>query len=256
MDVAADAATAAAAPAPGIAPKPKRGKAGDFWAALKDSFASTFVILIVDDFVGPISFTFFRASASFLAFSASSSLRRSYPSCLIRSSSSFAFLSASSKLTGFAFAAPRPSFDFLGAADVEDAVEPEFSLAVPPIREGRAVTDDDVIVRGALVEGAGGDAVEVEPLEEVLVCARPTAGGVHVRGVPGADVFGVAGLDHDSKKSSSVSSFGRAVGVSEPSMWMPFGNLVEKISAASSIANGSVILGDIIFYTSIQLFFV
>jgi hypothetical protein len=255
LDVAADAATAAAAPAPGIAPKPKRGKAGDFWAALKDSFASTVVILMVDDFVGPISFAFFRASTSFLAFSASSSLRRSYPSCLICSSSSFAFLSASSKLTGFAFAAPRPSFDFLGAADVEDAVEPEFSLAVPPIREGRTVTDDDVIVRGTLVEGAGGDVVEVEPLEKVLVCARPPT-GVPVRGVPGADVFGVAGLDHDSKKSSSVSSFGRAVGVSEPSMWMPFGNLVEKISAASSILTGSVILGDIIFYTSIQLFLV
>ena len=255
MDVAADAATAAAAPAPGMEPKPKRGKAGDFWAALKDSFVSAVVIFMVDDFVGPISFVFFKASASFLAFSASSSLRRSYPSCLIRSSSSFAFLSASSKLTGLAFAAPRPSFDFLGAVDVEDAAEPEFNLGAPPIREGRAVTDDDVMVRGTVVEGAGGDVVEVEPLDEVLVCARPTTGGVPVRGVPGADVFGVAGLDHDSKKSSSVSSFGRAVSISEPSMWMPFGILVEKISAASRILN-AVILGDIIFYTSIQLFLV
>lgn len=172
---------------------------------------------MVDDFVGPISFAFFRVSASFLAISASSSLRRSYPSCLILSSSSFAFLSASSKLTGFAFAAPRPSFDFLGAVDVEDAVEPEFSLAVPPIRDGREVTDDDVIVRGTVVAGAGGDVVEVEPLEGVLVCGRPTTGGVPVRGVPGADVFGVAGLDQDSKKSSSASSFGREVGISDPS---------------------------------------
>jgi len=120
----------------------------------------------------------------------------------------------------------------LGAAEAEDAVETEFSLPVPPIREGRVVADDDVIVRGTVVEGAGGKVVEVEPLEELLDCARPMTGGVPVRGVPGADVFGVAGLDHDSKKSSSVSSFGGDISMSEPSTWMPFGNLVGKISSA------------------------
>lgn len=112
-------------------------------------------------------------------------------------------------------------------------VEAEFNLAVPPIRDGRVVADDDVIVRGTVVEGAGGKVVEVELLEELLDCARPMTGGVPVRGVPGADVFGVVDLDHDSKKSSSASSFGGDIGMSKPSTYMPFGNLVDEISSAN-----------------------
>jgi hypothetical protein len=56
---------------------------------------------------------------------------------------------------------------------------------------------------------------------------RPMMGGVDTLGVPGAELLGVDGLDHESKKSSSVSSLeaGEA-DASTPSTTIPFGNLL------------------------------
>lgn len=166
--------------------------------------------------LGPISLAFLSASSSLRAFSSCSSRCRSYPSCLIRSASSRAFRSASAKLTGFAFDAPRPSFDFFGAAE-EDVEDAEFNLDVPlPRRAGRAAAEE-VMVRAAgglvvvvvvVVKVVDPDAAEVELDTEGV---RPIMGGVAMRGVPGAEVLGVVGFDQESKKSSSVSSFAAGV---------------------------------------------
>lgn len=103
---------------------------------------------------------------------------------------------------------------------MDDADEAELRREVPlPSLAGRAAVDD-VIVRGA-----GVVLVELDP-DGVL----PMMGGVAIRGVPGADPFGVEGLDHESKKSSSVSSFAGVAATSTPSTAIPFGNLRESQS--------------------------
>jgi hypothetical protein len=111
--------------------------------------------------------------------------------------------------------APSPSFDFLAAVVVEDVDEAEFSRDVPPPSFAGRGAEEDVVVRG-----------EAEPDVDGL---RPILGGVDTLGVPGAEFLGVAGLDHETKKSSSVSSFdaGEAE-ASIPSTTIPFGNLHEK----------------------------
>lgn len=67
------AATAAAAPAPGIAPNPSRGKAADLGVAALGFDPLPLVVDGVRVAFNPISFAFLNASASFLAFSSSSS---------------------------------------------------------------------------------------------------------------------------------------------------------------------------------------
>jgi len=104
--------------------------------------------------------------------------------------------------------------------DVVDDVELfEFRREAPSLAERAA----EVIVRGAAgvvaseVTGGGGTLGDG---------VRPMMGGVEILGVAGADDLGVAGLDQELKKSSSVSSFGAGVGeVSIPSMAIPLGNL-------------------------------
>lgn len=108
--------------------------------------------------------------------------------------------------------APSPSFDFFAAVDVEDIVEAEFSReAPPPSFPGRAA-EEDVVVRGEAELDADG--------------VRPIMGGVDTLGVPGAEPLGVDGLDHESKKSSSVCSLaGGEADASTPSTTIPFGKL-------------------------------
>ncbi len=117
--------------------------------------------------------------------------------------------------------------------DVPD--DAEFKREVPaPRRAGRAALEC-VIVRGAGAAIAAGGAAPTLPvlaeLDMVLAeeRARPIMGGVDIRGVPGLDVLGVVGFDHELKKSSSVSSFasGTTTG-SIPSTAIPLGNLSEK----------------------------
>lgn len=114
--------------------------------------------------------------------------------------------------------APNPSLDFLGADVVELAEEAEFRREVPaPRRAGRAA-DDEVRVRGAAGEAVAGGGLVTLLAAELADGLRPMIGGVEMRGVPGLEDFGVEGLDHESKKSSSVSSFaGTVVGASIPS---------------------------------------
>lgn len=127
--------------------------------------------------------------------------------------------------------APSPSFDFLGAPVATVPEVPELSREVPlPSLAGRAAVED-VSVRGAWTEGVPAGDVGVDPdadaaeLDERL---RPMIGGVEILGVLGADDLGVVGLDHESKKSSSVSSFTAGeIEASTPSTTMPFGNLTE-----------------------------
>ena len=125
-------------------------------------------------------------------------------------------------------AAPKPNFDFLGAVEVTDPPEEaEFKREAPPRRPGRAAADE-VSVRG---EGGVGVALGglVELVLMVLGIAEtdlPIMGGVEIRGVPGLDDLGVEGLDQESKKSSSVSSLGRAAAGSIPSTTIPLGNLI------------------------------
>ena len=187
-----------AAPAPGIAPNPKRGNAADWVGPVVVDEAADFdelpFVAAASVALSPISFACFSASASFLAFSSSSSRFLSYPSCLTRSASSSAFRSASAKSTGFVFDAPSPSFDFFAAVDVEDVAEDEaeFSREVPPpIFPGRTA-EEDVVVRGGMELDVAG--------------ARPMIGGVETLGVPGAEPLGVDDLDHESKKSSPIES--------------------------------------------------
>lgn len=108
--------------------------------------------------------------------------------------------------------APSPSFDFFAVVDAEDADEAEFSREVPPPSFPGRAAEEDVVVRGAELDMAG---------------VRPMMGGVDTLGVPGAELLGVDGLDHESKKSSSVSSLeaGEA-DASTPSTTIPFGNLL------------------------------
>jgi hypothetical protein len=222
----AAAATAAAAPAPGIAPNPNRGNAADLGVPTLDLDALPLVVVVAVWFaLSPISLAFLNASASFLAFSSSSSRCLSYPNCLIRSASSKAFRSASAKSTGFVLDAPSPSLDFLGSVVVDDVDEAELSREVPlPSLAGRAAADE-VMVRGA------GVVLAVVLVELDADGVLPMIGGVAIRGVPGADPLGVEGLDHESKKSSSVSSFGAGVALaSTPSTTIPFGNLLQNQS--------------------------
>jgi hypothetical protein len=145
---------------------------------------------------------------------------------LILSSSSFAFLSASAKSTGFVLAAPNPSLDFLAP---EEAPRPEAEDAElrrevdAPRREGREAEDDVMVDEDVIVLGAGVVVVDEAVVVEDADVARPITGGVPVRGVAGAEDFGVLGFDQDSKKSSSVSSLaGMGVdAVSMPSTWIP-----------------------------------
>lgn len=159
-----------------------------------------------------------NASASFFTRSSSSSRCRSYPNCLIRPASSSAFRSASAKSTGLVRDAPSPSLDFLGAVLVPRPDELEFELRrdTPPSLFERPA-EADVMVRGAAAGVTLGDGV------------RPITGGVDTLGVGGAEDLGVAGLDHELKKSSSVSSF--ETGVAEacmPSTKIPLGKLIGK----------------------------
>ena len=128
-------------------------------------------------------------------------------------------------------AAPKPNFDFLGAAEVviDPPDEPEFKRDEAPRRPGRAAADE------VSVRGEGGAGVGLGGLVAVLVFAvvdiaeggRPIMGGVEIRGVPGLDDLGVEGLDQESKKSSSVSSLATAAaGASIPSTTIPLGNLI------------------------------
>ena len=83
-------------------------------------------------------------------------------------------------------------------------------------------------VRGEGGVGVGLGGLVVEFVVVVGVAEetdRPIMGGVEMRGVPGLDDLGVVGLDQESKKSSSVSSLGRAAAGSIPSTTIPFGNL-------------------------------
>ena len=150
--------------------------------------------------VGKAFFAFAACSAAARAFASSSafSRSRSYPNWRILSASSAALRSASAKLTGAAFFAPRPpSFDFFGAADavlvlpIEDAEE--LRREAPSVEAGRepgpaelARKEAELTVRGAL-----------PALDD-----RPMIGGAD--GFDDVDeVLGAAGLSQEEKKSSS-----------------------------------------------------
>jgi len=100
-----------------------------------------------------------------------------------------------------------------------DTEEAELSREAPSLAARDAA--DEVMVRGCELV-----------LEDDVV--RPTTGGVSVLGVPGADVLGVAGLDQESKKSSSVCSAGVAgeAEVSIPSTKIPCGYLQHCVRRA------------------------
>ena len=106
----------------------------------------------------------------------------------------------------------------VGAVEVEDKEEVEEAelRREAPSLDGRAAEE----ATGRAAAGWLATAGEA---------ARPITGGVDTRGVEGAEDFGVAGFDQDSKKSSS-SAFAAGVAaaapaVSMPSMWIPSGNL-------------------------------
>ena len=239
-------ATAAAAPAPGIAPNPSLGNAANFEGsvAADPNLFPPFVVALVAIVVLAAaavaalelsSCALCRASASFLAFSSFSSRSRSYPSCLILSASSIALRSASAKSTGLVLAAPKPSFDLFGRvleAVVDPADEAEFKREVPaPRRPGRAAAEEVSVLGEVGVEVVVAGATMVLVLVLVVTEAdRPIMGGVAMRGVPGLDDLGVEGLDQESKKSSSVSSLAAAaaVGASIPSTTIPLGNLTKS----------------------------
>lgn len=200
------AATAAAAPAPGMAPNPSRGNAGEALGSgpfLLEMLMFPGTALLPPNPSLAVLFARSSASFSFLAFSSASSRALSYPSCLILSASARALRSASAKSTGLVFWAPNPSLDFFAAVVVprpEEEEEAEVKREAPSPEREPARMEEDEVVLGAGALGAAAGAVEAG--DDV---ARPMMGGVLVRGVPGAEVLGVAGLDQDSKKSSSVS---------------------------------------------------
>lgn len=111
-----------------------------------------------------------------------------------------------------------------------EAEEPELRRDVPlPSRAGRAV-EDEVMVRGAVAVVGGLVVADVASLltDPDADCAdgvRPRMGGVDILGVPGAEDFGVGGLDQESKKSSSASTLDVVAGASTPSTTIPLGNL-------------------------------
>lgn len=159
-------------------------------------------------------------SASFRARSSSSSRCLSYPSCLIRSASSAALRSASTKSMGvIAFFAPRPpSLDFFCGLEVAD--EP--------------IADVDDVRRVA--PSLGVPLVEVLELDriELDVAAREVTGRPITGGDMGAEVevtFGEAGFSHEEKKSSSPCAVSALAGdASTPSTTTRAGKLRPAIS--------------------------
>ena len=143
----------------------------------------------------------------------SSSASGSYPSLAMRSASSLAFFSASSKsmTSPVTFLAPSfgallaPSTLFLGpvAADLRSAADVVMRLAA-----GFASSVDSDLVRGEAER-----AVSLLPLPALRngEGVRPTTGGVAVREIGGVGRL-MAGLSHEEKKSSS----GSPAGVEEP----------------------------------------
>jgi len=116
---------------------------------------------------------------------------------------------------------------------LEETDDAELRREVPaPRRAGRAAADEVKVrvLAGAAVAGmaglVAGVLAGVLPAEDPADGARPMIGGVDILGVPGADPLGVEGLDHELKKSSSVSSlFVAGAGAPMPSTTIPLGNL-------------------------------
>lgn len=148
---------------------------------------------------------------------ASSSASGSYPSLAMRSASSFAFFSASSKSIASAvtFLAPNLLVTFLAPRTL--------ALRGPPAVED-LTRREDVTVRpvvglaseSGLDRGEADRAVSLAPALRKGDGVRPTTGGVAVLEMGGVGRL-IAGLSHEEKKSSS----GSPAGVDEPSASAP-----------------------------------